>query len=211
MSEARTHEAYLVDLDGTLYRQRWVQVGMGLELLTSGLHRAGWLRKFRHTHERMRQEMAEEGAEFEPSPYAEQLRRTYESLGAPPDDLERVVRRWMIERPGKWLKLAKNHDLVAEIVAFRAQGGKTALVSDYPARSKLAALGCDQHFDLVVANGEFPGLKRLKPAPDGFLAAAGALGVRPDRCLVIGDRTDADGLAAARAGMEFRLVGKRRR
>ncbi|MGE5786496.1 MAG: HAD hydrolase-like protein, partial [Myxococcales bacterium] len=35
---------------------------------------------------------------------------------------------------------------------------------------------------------------------------AKSLGVEPTRCLVIGDRVDADGAAAKAAGMSFRLV-----
>jgi FMN phosphatase YigB (HAD superfamily) len=36
------------------------------------------------------------------------------------------------------------------------------------------------------------------------LRAAEVLGVAPKHCLVIGDRDDADGLAAENAGMAFR-------
>jgi HAD superfamily hydrolase (TIGR01509 family) len=61
-------------------------------------------------------------------------------------------------------------------------------------------------FDRVVACGEPGGPNKLKPAPDGFLLAAKVLGVEPNRCLVIGDRTDADGAAAKASGMEFRLI-----
>jgi HAD superfamily hydrolase (TIGR01509 family) len=59
---------------------------------------------------------------------------------------------------------------------------------------------------VVVASGENGGPTRLKPHPDGMLRAARALGVEPSRCLVIGDRDDADGAAARAAGMAFRRV-----
>ena len=61
-------------------------------------------------------------------------------------------------------------------------------------------------FDACVAVGEPDGPSRLKPAPDGFLLAAERLGVEPRNCLVLGDRPDADGEAARRAGMDFELV-----
>ncbi|HMJ15422.1 MAG TPA: HAD-IA family hydrolase, partial [Polyangiaceae bacterium] len=61
-------------------------------------------------------------------------------------------------------------------------------------------------FDTVVASGEPDGPRRLKPHPDGYLAAAQRLGVPAERCLVIGDRQDADGAAATAAGMQFRWV-----
>jgi HAD superfamily hydrolase (TIGR01509 family) len=47
----------------------------------------------------------------------------------------------------------------------------------------------------------------MKPDPDGMLRAAALLRVPPERCLVIGDRDDADGGAARAAGMGFRKVG----
>ena len=96
--------------------------------------------------------------------------------------------------------------MMEEIAKFRALGGKTALVSDYPARQKLRALRAEGHFDVVIANGEAGGPERLKPHPDGYLLAAAQLGVPPEQCLVIGDRDDADGAAARHAKMAFRLI-----
>ncbi len=79
-------------------------------------------------------------------------------------------------------------------------------MSDYPARRKLEASGVAELFEQVVANGEQGGPGRLKPWPDGYLLAAEQLGVAPGECLVIGDRADADGEAARRAGMAFRRI-----
>ena len=58
----------------------------------------------------------------------------------------------------------------------------------------LRALGLEAAFGCVVAAEDVP---RSKPAPDGYLAAARHLGVRPDTCLVIED--SAAGIAAGRA------------
>lgn len=206
MNQTTQYKALLVDLDGTLYRAKPVQLAMALELLVVGLHRIPWLRAFRKEHEKMRIEARTVGAEFPPSPFRAQLRRTATKLGISEERLEPVVMQWMFERPGKWLKSAIHRVLVDELRAFRKAGGRTALVSDYPARRKLEALGVLDLFDQVIANGETDGLTRLKPDPDGYLLAAQRLGVAPEDCLVIGDREDADGLAAERAKMAFRLV-----
>lgn len=112
----------------------------------------------------------------------------------------------MLERPAKWLWLFRRSALLEELASFRRGGGRLVLVSDYPARAKLAALGCGELFDAVVASGEAGGPRWLKPHPDGYLMAAERLGVSPARCLVLGDRVDADGEAARRAGMTFRHV-----
>ncbi len=117
----------------------------------------------------------------------------------------------MFRRPGRWLKLFRRRALLAEIREFRAKGGRTALVSDYPAADKLAAMGAANLFDIVVASGEPGGPGRLKPHPDGLLLAAQRLGVASSTCLVLGDRDDADGEAARRAGMKFLHVAHWRR
>lgn len=197
---AGAHAAWLVDLDGTLYVQAPVRLAMAAELSLLGWTSLRFLRQFRREHEAVR-ELGLEG-----DPFRLQIERTAQALAASPSAVEATVRDWMIERPTKWLPLFRRRELLAELAAFRATGGRTALVSDYPARRKLEALGASGLFDIVVASGEPDGPTRLKPHPGGMLRAAAALGIEPERCLVIGDRPDADGRAASAAGMAFRHV-----
>ncbi len=194
------HEAWLVDLDGTLYEARWVKLMMAAELALAGWGALPTLRRFRHEHERVRE------LEHEGDPFRAQLQLTAQALSRDPAHVESHVRDWMFERPGKWIARFKRRSLLGEIRDFRASGGKTAVVSDYPALSKLSALGERELFDTVVASGEPGGPRRLKPDPEGYLRAAEVLGVSPPKCLVIGDRDDADGAAARAAGMQFRLM-----
>ncbi|HEX2671938.1 MAG TPA: HAD family hydrolase [Polyangiaceae bacterium] len=207
MTDAQ-YDAWLVDLDGTLYTQRWVRLAMAVELLLLGQSAIKTLRQFRHEHEAMREEQAKSRtlSPLHESPFAGQLARTADKLGVPVADVERVVRHWMIERPGKWIRRFPRRSLLAELRAFKGQGGRTALVSDYPAARKIDALGVRSLFDVIVANGEADGPRRLKPDPEGYLHAAELLKVPPSRCLVIGDRDDADGEAARAGKMAFRLV-----
>lgn len=199
------YAAWLVDLDGTLYRHKPVQLAMALELLLFGWGSIGTLRAFRRSHEALRAEAHGEAA-LALSPFERQLEHAARTLGRDRGDVERVVRRWMFERPLKWVARAKRVPLLEALASYKAGGGKTALVSDYPATGKLAALGATGLFDLVVSNGEPGGPSRLKPHPEGYLSAAERLGVEPQRCLVIGDRDDADGGAARAAGMGLFLV-----
>ena len=85
---------------------------------------------------------------------------------------------------------------------------KTAIFSDYGfIGSRLEALeielGC---FDLLVP-GETEGV--LKPSSRPLLKIAKHFGIEPERMLVIGDRTDTDGIAAANAGMNYYIIRKR--
>jgi HAD superfamily hydrolase (TIGR01549 family) len=204
-SEAK---AWLVDLDGTLYRPGAVKLAMAVELLLCGWSAVKVLKPFRHAHEELREELRTDPlAEFLPHPFAEQARRAAAKTGRSAEEVERIARSWMVERPAKWLSSVRRTSLLKEIADFRGRGGKTAVVSDYPATTKLTALGAVHLFDVVVSSGETAGLTRLKPCPDAFLLAATKLGVAPEHCLVIGDRDDADGAAARAGGMSFRLVG----
>jgi HAD superfamily hydrolase (TIGR01549 family) len=160
------------------------------------------IQAFREEHERLRREATEPLAD----PYRLQIERTAARLGRPAEDVRQVVTQWMIARPCRWLRAFRRRGLLRDIADFRRQGGKTALVSDYPARAKLEAMGIAHFFDVVIACGESAEPLRLKPWPDGYLLAAERLRVLPAACLVIGDRIDADGQAARRAGMAFRRV-----
>ena len=181
---------------------------MAAELVVLGLGDAKAIGVFRKQHEKLREEYAkgEMRAQASPSPYQLQLMRSASALGVREADLEAKVRRWMIERPGRWIRRFRRDGLIDEIREFRASGGKTAIVSDYPAHDKLRALDVHDLFDVIVASGEDPGPHALKPDPSGYLLAAQHLGVAPEHCLVLGDREDADGLAAAAARMSFRHV-----
>ena len=163
-------DAWLVDLDGTLYRPRPVRLAMALELGLRGWSAIPVLRTFRHEHERLRAELRQRGAD----PFRLQIERTAALLGRSAAEVEQVVRDWMIHRPGPWLRRFRRRELLQEIADFRRGGGRTALVSDYPARDKLRAMGSLALFDVVVSVGEPGGPERLKPCPDGLLIAAEA-------------------------------------
>jgi HAD superfamily hydrolase (TIGR01549 family) len=195
------HDAWLVDLDGTLYRATPVRAAMAGELLLGGWAALPTLRRFRRAHEILRRT-----GHTGDDPYRAQIEHTAREMNVEADAVHRAVVEWMHERPGPWIRRFLRQALVNEIRDFRAQGGKTALVSDYPARRKLEAIGLMELFDAIVASGEPGGPRRLKPHPEGYLSAAETLGVLPERCLVIGDRDDADGGAARAAKMAFRLV-----
>ncbi len=203
LRRVRAFDAWLVDLDGTLYVGPGVKCMMALELLVLGPRHLKLLRQFRREHERLR------GSDTRgyPDPFRTQLHETATATGQSVTAVQRVVAEWMFDRPGKWLRLFRRRSLLHELARFRASGGRIALVSDYPAEQKLLAMGIHHCFDVVVANGESLVPLALKPDPTIFLEAARRLQVAPERCLVIGDRADADGVAAAAANMTFRHIG----
>jgi FMN phosphatase YigB (HAD superfamily) len=198
----KAYRAWLVDLDGTLYHQAGVRILMAAELALTGWPALSCLRAFRNEQEQLRRETLDPSVDS----FQAQINRTAARLGRTDDEVRHWVEQWMIIRPCRWLRPLRRRGLLREIADFRRQGGKTALVSDYPARAKLAAMRVAHLFDVVIASGESHEPLRLKPWPDGYLRAAETLRILPKDCLVIGDRIDADGHAARLAGMAFRRI-----
>jgi len=120
------YEAWLVDLDGTLYTQRWVRLAMAVEVLLFGRSALAILRRFRREQETQREELqrGEALAIVHESPYAAQLARTAEALGAPVEHVEGVVLEWMFVRPQKWIRRFLNESLLRELRAFKAGGAR---------------------------------------------------------------------------------------
>lgn len=90
---------------------------------------------------------------------------------------------------------------------LRSRGVMTAVVSSSSnAGAVLRSAGIDGLFDTTVDGAEVARLGlRGKPAPDGFLAAAGRLGVLPERSIVVEDALA--GVAAGRAGAFGLVIG----
>lgn len=67
--------------------------------------------------------------------------------------------------------------------------------------ANLLASGFDaaNNFDVIISADKF---ELLKPAPDIFLAAAQALGIQPDKCIVVEDAPA--GVQAAKAAGDYK-------
>ena len=96
----RSHRAWLIDLDGTLYRPRPVKLAMAAQLSLFGWRAMKTIRAFREQHEIIRAEALEADGD----PFGLQLRRTAEALSSTPESVEAVIRDWMVRRPGPWLR-----------------------------------------------------------------------------------------------------------
>ncbi len=159
------------------------------------------LRRFRHVHEEIRD------LDARGDPFRLQLERAAEALGKPPDVVETIVREWMFRRPTKWIARAEARGAVRRDSRVSCEGRQDRGGERLPRQGEARGARREPElFDVVVASGEPGGPPRLKPDPAGYLRAAEALRVAPARCLVIGDREDADGAAARAAGAQFRLV-----
>lgn len=87
--------------------------------------------------------------------------------------------------------------------AFRGNGLKLGLLSDFPPLKKLEYLGIAAYWDAVLCSEE---TGRLKPDPNPFLALSEALHVPPHRILYVGNSVEYDIKGAKNAGFKAALV-----
>jgi len=192
------------DVDGTLYRQRPLRLRMARDLILHTLTKADLapiavLGKFRRIRERLGHERADG---FEAALMAE----TAAASGRSREAVHALVDDWIETRPLPYLAACR-YDGVAELFAGLGRHGKTiGVLSDYPAKAKLAALGLAA--DHVVTASD-PGVGILKPHPRGLQALMAKAGAVPAATLLIGDRADRDGVAAREAGAQVLIRSAR--
>jgi HAD superfamily hydrolase (TIGR01509 family) len=130
----------------------------------------------------------------------------------PGADAERI-RRVGDAKEAEYRRLAGVHGLTslpgasAWVRRLHSQGWQQAIASSAPRENVgvvLRALALDGMFEAIVSAED---VTKGKPDPQVFLAAAGRLGIAPDRCVVVEDA--AVGVAAARSAA-MKCVGVNR-
>jgi HAD superfamily hydrolase (TIGR01509 family) len=201
-------EAVIFDVDGTLYRQSSLRRAMATRLVRAHLTRPVLgMRTFRalEAYRKAQEHLRDSGG----GPYEDlaevQLRVACERSGSEREFLGTCVERWMEREPLDLLAPRIRPGLIEFLSACRSRSFKLGVLSDYPAQAKLEALGLAGQFDLVMS-AQAPEIGVFKPDPRGLVVVAARLGVRPERCLYVGDRVGVDDAAAAAAGMPVFIV-----
>lgn len=192
------------DVDGTLYRQRPLRMKMARDLAAYTI----WNRDLRVVsvltkYRRIREQMGDEQiVDFDRLLVA----KTATATASSEEDVRAVVSEWMDVRPLSYLARCLYPKVPELFEGLRKRAKCIGVLSDYPAREKLAAMGLTA--DHVVSASD-EGVGVLKPHPRGLerLMAAGA--ATADETLVIGDRADRDGLVARRVGARVLIRSSR--
>ena len=190
------------DVDGTLYDQRRLRLAMAAQLgwhclCRLNLRTARVLRHYRHFREQMADR---EIRDFERAAQAD-LVATY---GADKAALRELIADWMEIRPLPHLAAARRPGVTDLFNRLCAAGKAIGIVSDYPARAKLAARGLNADFVVSATDRE---VNVMKPDPAGLLRVMALAGVSPAETVMIGDRPERDGEAARRAGVQTLIIG----
>ncbi len=170
-------QAWLVDLDGTLYRAALVKLAMGCELLLHGRSVIGPLRHFRREHEILRRGLAQEVA----SPFEIQLERAAARCGLRAEELAGIVGEWMLRRLARWIRFSARRDLLGaenlfDIVVANGEPGGPSRLKPWPDGYLVAAerLGVAPEDCLVIGDRrDADGEAALAAGMTFFLASRG--------------------------------------
>lgn len=152
---------------------------------------------YRHAQETLRQRRS---GDHSVDLAAEQLALAAQACRLPAGEIAELVDEWMIRAPLGLLMAARRARTVDVLDAARARGIRIGACSDYPAASKLEALGVAAYFDTVVAAQDVD-VGWLKPHPRSLQVALTRLGVEASNAWYVGDRPSVDGDAARAAGV----------
>jgi len=180
------------DLDGTLYDQRRLRLLMATQLIGYVL-RSGDIRLPHRlqTFRKVREELSdgERNEDFRPHQYRIPAAR----LRVDEAEIRNLVGEWMETRPLVHLRSCRYPGVAELFQVLRANGKAIAVYSDYPAREKLAAMELQADFVVAATDDD---VARLKPDPSGLAKILTMSEVPAEKCLLIGDRYDRDGMAA---------------
>lgn len=199
-------ELVAFDVDGTLYDQRRLRLRMMREmgfhvLRTMSLDVPAVVGRYR----RLREELGDaERDGFED----ELIRQTCLATGRGDRLVRAIAQEWINDRPLPYLQACRYAGIASLFEGLRRHGKIIGVVSDYPAREKLAALGLSA--DVVVSATDAE-VGILKPHPRGLLHLVARAGATPATTLLIGDRAERDGEAARRAGVSSLILSSKAR
>jgi putative hydrolase of the HAD superfamily len=182
------------DVDGTLYDQRALRLRMARDLLSQAFRRRD-LGVFRvlGTYRDLREQLGDaETHDFE----SQLLARTATTTRSTESTVRTIVAEWIERRPLLYLADCRYKGVTELFAGLRRHRKVVGVISDYPAAAKLAALGLAADFVVSATDSD---VAVLKPHPRGLRQLMRRAAVSPSATLLIGDRTERDGLAAQRA------------
>ncbi len=175
------YKALILDMDGTLYYQLPVRIGMAKELFFYYLLRLNRISELISIY---------------------QYRKNHErgQLQTP----DKNIMYWMEKRPKKYIRFYRDKKLITLAETMQKQGVKIVIYSDYPLKEKLEALTPfkpDYYFSANDTN-----IQCLKPDPKGLSHIIDVLNLPTEDIIFIGDRLEKDGLCAQNMGIDYLIL-----
>lgn len=196
------YSLYVFDLDGTLYDQPRLRMIMAKRLLAYYICHPFSARDlillshFRKVKDHWEGSSSEEDI----------IKKTAEDMNTTSDRVLRIVRKWIYDAPLSALAKTRDEKLIGWMAKLRAAGRKVVVWSDYPTSDKLKALG-------VIADAEYSPedtrISALKPSSEGLNIIMKDMDIACEDVLMIGDRREKDGEAAAACNVDCIILKRK--
>jgi len=200
------YKVLIFDVDGLLYDMRKMHYYMAIALIKYYMPRFWKLKElliiyfFRKEREKLAKD-ALCGIEFR------QHKVVASKLSVSVDIVRAVIRFWMFEMPLKFINKCQNNEIADFINSVALKEKKIIYFSDYPAAEKIKKLGLRSDYIFCSTSAE---IDSLKPSPKGLEVILKKTSLKPDDCLLIGDRDDKEGEMARQIGMPYLIINKKR-
>ena len=196
------YSLYVFDLDGTLYDQPKLRMMMAARLMGFYiLHpfRAGELFLLQHFR-KVKDSWTKSSSEDDIIAQVAKDKKTND------ERVKKIVRRWIYDDPLEVIAKTKDTKLIGWIESLRESGKKVFILSDYPVKDKLSAMG-------VTVDGMYdpldPRIDELKPSPKGLNVIMQDTGYAPEEILMIGDRSEKDGMCANACNADSLILARK--
>lgn len=197
------YQAYIFDMDGTLYYQLPLRLWMLQQIIIYYLFRPfRWkevliLLRFRQLREK--EELTGKKG------FQEKIFTCLsEQYGISVIDIRHIIEFWIYKKPLTGIRIFRDKYLIEIIEKLHISGKKIYIYSDYPVQEKKEIL-------CVIADGcYYPDgvhIYCLKPDAGGLEYILSENNLKREDVLFLGDRYEKDGLCAKNAGVDFLFVG----
>lgn len=202
-ANSNDYQLIIVDMDGTLYFQRAMQLKMFLLLLWHALsNRYGWkdlyiIYVYRNLREHNMNSFEEEQKLYQ---------RTADKTSSNSIYVEELIRHWIYQEPLKYIKKYRDNRLYQWLKGLQSNNKMVAIYSDYPADNKAFRL---ELINIHCFYGGQPEIKQWKPTSRGIQYIMSCYCIQdPQQVLMIGDRMSKDGESAIMAGIDYYILKK---
>lgn len=208
------YKLILLDMDGTLYYQRKMQMLMCMEMLGYALCHPFSLwklktisvfRKVRENVPGMEEKQEKVKTVSGSNLLQEHYKKTAVKIKKAPQEIEEVIGEWMFKRPLKHIYSCRDCVLGDKVQEWKQKGLKVVVYSDYPAEDKCRALGI---FPDGIYSSDLERIGQMKPSAKAVEVIVSDFGVEKEEVLVIGDRYSRDGKMAENAHVDYLILEK---
>jgi HAD superfamily hydrolase (TIGR01549 family) len=195
-------KAIVLDFDGTVYFQKPVQIYNLLRIILAISVKPRVVSDIRiiQKYRRMRERYSDSNLP---------ILRVEDDLAAEVNmsvDKIRLLRDyWLIDSQSLAIQIFQRNALLRKISQLQRQGVAIILWSDYPTAEKSKRLKL--HPDVNLCS-EDPRIRFAKPSAEGLFYVIESLKLKTNEVILIGDRDDRDGKAAAAAGINYYKIGR---